>query len=81
MATPADGMQAADGLVGSVLGIDVYTDPNLPVTGGTGTNHGTVLMFVSDDLWLYEGTLRAEAFTAQHADSMEILCGRSTTSR
>jgi len=73
MANPADGMQAAAGHVGSVLGMDVYTDPNLPVNGGTGTNQDTVLMFVRDDVWLYEGTLRAEAFTQPYADLMGIL--------
>jgi len=73
MANPTDGMQAAAGHVGSVLGMDVYTDPNLPVNGGTGTNQDTVLMFVRDDVWLYEGTLRAEAFTQPYADSMGIL--------
>jgi len=30
-------------------------------------------MFVRDDVWLYESTLRAEAFTAPYADSMGIL--------
>jgi len=73
MANPTDGMQGAAGHVGSVLGMDVFTDPNLPVNGGTGNNQDTVLMFVRDDVWLYEGTLRAEAFTAPYADSMGIL--------
>jgi len=73
MANPTDGMQGAAGHVGSVLGMDVFTDPNLPVGGGTGNNQDTVLMFVRDDVWLYEGTLRAEAFTAPYADSMGIL--------
>jgi HK97 family phage major capsid protein len=73
MANPTDGMQGAAGHVGSVLGMDVHTDPNLPVNGGAGTNQDTVLMFVRDDVWLYEGSLRAEAFTAPYADSMGIL--------
>jgi len=73
MASPTTGMQGAAGHVGSVLGMDVFTDPNLPVNGGTGANQDTVLMFVRDDVWLYEGTLRAEAFTAPYADSMGIL--------
>jgi len=73
MANPTDGMQGAVGHVGSVLGMDVYTDPNLPVAGGAGANQDTVLMFVRDDVWLYEGALRAEAFTAPYADSMGIL--------
>jgi len=73
MANPTDGMQGAAGHVGSVLGMDVYTDPGIPINGGTGNNQDTVLMFVRDDVWLYESTLRAEAFTAPYADSMGIL--------
>ncbi len=73
MANPTDGMQGAAGHVGTLLGMDCYVDPNLPLTGGAGANQDTVLMFVRDDVWLYEGTLRAEAFTAPYADSMGIL--------
>jgi HK97 family phage major capsid protein len=73
MASPTDGMQGAAGHVGSVLGMDVFTDPNLPVGGGAAANQDTVLMFVRDDVWLYESTLRAEAFTSTYADSMGIL--------
>jgi len=73
MANPTDGMQGAAGHVGTLLGMDCYVDPNLPLAGGAGANQDTVLMFVRDDVWLYEGALRAEAFTAPYADSMGIL--------
>jgi len=73
MANPTDGMQGAAGHVGTLLGMDCFVDPNLPLTGGAGANQDTVLMFVRDDVWLYEGTLRAEAFTQPYADSMGIL--------
>jgi len=73
MASPTDGMQGAAGHVGSVLGMEVYTDPNLPVNGGTAANQDMVLMFVRDDVWLYEGNLRAESFAQPYSDSMGIL--------
>ena len=71
MANPMPGMAA--GHVGSVLGMDVYTDPNLPTTLGAGTNQDVVLMFPREDIWLWESDLRAEAFTAPYADAMGVL--------
>jgi len=66
------GDDQAVGRVGSVLGCDVYTDPNIPVNRGGGTED-VVLMFVRDDVWLWEANLRAEAFTSPLADVMGIL--------
>jgi HK97 family phage major capsid protein len=71
LATP--GAAAAAGHVGSLLGCEVYTDPNLPTILGAGTNQDVVLMFVRDGVWLWESTLRAEAFTQPYADSMGVL--------
>ena len=73
MANPTDGMQGAAGHVGTLLGMDCYVDPNLPLTGGAGANEDKVLMFVRDDVWLYEGNLRAESFAQPYSDSMGIL--------
>jgi len=73
MASPTEGVQGAAGHVGTILGVDCYVDPNISVTSGTGLNQDTVLMFVRDDVWLYEGSPRAEAFSAPYADSMGIL--------
>jgi len=73
MASPTAGMEGAAGHVGSILGMEVYTDPGIPTTLGTAANQDVVLMFVRDDVWLYEGALRAEAFTSPYSDSMGIL--------
>ena len=73
MASPTAGLEGAAGHVGSILGMDCYVDPNISVTSGTGANQDTVIMFVRDDVWLYEGSVRAEAFSAPYADSMGIL--------
>lgn len=71
MATP--GAPAAAGLVGSVLGMDCYTDPNIPTNLGAGTNQDVVLMFPRDDIWLWESDLRAESWTAPYAGSLGVL--------
>jgi HK97 family phage major capsid protein len=71
LATP--GAAAAAGHVGSVLGMDVYVDPNLPLTLGAGTNQDVVLCFVRDDIWLWESDLRVEAFNQPYSDSMAVL--------
>jgi len=61
------------GHVGQVLGMDVYTDANLPTNLGAGANQDVVLMMVSDDIMLWESPLQAEAFEAPFADSMGVL--------
>jgi len=71
MADPAG--NAAAGHVGSVLGMDVFTDPNIPVNLGAGTNQDIVLVLPRDDVWLWESDLRAEAFTAPYADTLGVL--------
>jgi hypothetical protein len=71
MANPGDNV--AQGLAGSVLGMNVWVDPNIPTNLGAGTNQDVVLMTVADDLWLWESDLRAEAFTSTYADAVGVL--------
>jgi len=61
------------GHVGQVLGMDVFTDANLPTNLGAGANQDIVLMMVSDDIVLWESPIQAEAFEAPYADSMGVL--------
>lgn len=61
------------GHVGSILGMDVFTDANIPTNLGTGTNQDIILMMPRDDIWLWESELRAEAFTAPYADTLGVL--------
>jgi len=61
------------GHVGQVLGMDVWCDPNIPVSLGAGANQDVVLMMVSDDIYLWESPLQCEAFESPYADSMGIL--------
>jgi HK97 family phage major capsid protein len=61
------------GAVGSFLGLPVVIDPNIPTNRGTGTNEDIVFLMKASDLWLFESTPRAEAFTAPYAESLGIL--------
>jgi HK97 family phage major capsid protein len=61
------------GHVGQVLGMDVFTDANIPTNLGAGANQDTILMMVADDIVLWESPLMAEAFDAPYSDSMGIL--------
>jgi hypothetical protein len=63
----------AAGHVGSVLGMDVYTDPNISTTTGAGSNQDTVLMFKRDDIWLWESDFRAETMREPYAESLGVL--------
>jgi len=61
------------GHVGQVLGMDVFTDANIPTNLGAGANQDIVLTMVSDDIILWESPLQAEAFEAPYADTMGVL--------
>ncbi len=67
------GDNRAQGQVGSLLGMDVFTDPQIPITQGAGANQDVVLMMVRDDIWLWESELRAEAFESPFAESLGVL--------
>ena len=61
------------GHVGQVLGMDIWSDPNLPTNLGAGANQDIVLMMVADDIVLWESPLQAESFDAPYSDSMGVL--------
>jgi HK97 family phage major capsid protein len=44
----------AQGLVGSVQGVPVYVDANIPSTLGTGTNEDRIIVTRTDECFLYE---------------------------
>jgi len=71
LANPGPG--AASGMVGSVLGMNCYTDANIPTNLGAGANQDVVIMLPRDDPWLWESTLRAEALTQPYGDSLGVL--------
>jgi len=60
------------GPVGQLLGLPVYVDPNIPTTLGTGTNEDRIVIMRGEDLHLWEGIPRAEAFRDTKADQLGV---------
>lgn len=61
------------GPAGTLAGVPVIVDPNMPNNLGTGTNQDPVIVMRADDLWLYESPLQSESFDATYADQASIL--------
>jgi HK97 family phage major capsid protein len=59
---------AVQGIAGSIAGIPIVVDPNVPVNLGAGTNQSKILVGRLKDNYLYEGALRTRAL-------MEVLSG------
>jgi len=69
------GQQAAptaEGLVGTIQGINVYADANVPVNLGTGTNQDLVIVGVKDDAWLWTSPIVAEVLNQPYASSLGL---------
>ena len=63
----------AEGMVGNLLGLPVYLDPNIPVNLGAGLNEDRVFVCRCDDLWLYESALQTASFDATYANQNSVL--------
>lgn len=55
------------------MGLPVYIDPQIGITGGVGTNQDTVWLLKADDLWLFESPPQVEAFREPLAGSVSVL--------
>jgi len=66
------GPQAAQGYVGSILGLPVYVDALLPTNLGAGTNQDEIIVAKMDDLILWEGGVKAEAFQQTYAQNLSV---------
>jgi HK97 family phage major capsid protein len=62
----------AEGPVGTMLGLPVYVDPNLPTNLGAGTNQDPILIGRFRDYYLWEGDIRAEAFEQTYAQNLSL---------
>ncbi|MFJ2399853.1 phage major capsid protein [Streptomyces xanthochromogenes] len=71
-ATGVPGALAAQGHVGEMLGLPVYTDANLATNVGTGTNQDIILVARMPDIYLWEGSVRAEAFEQTYANQLSL---------
>lgn len=63
----------AQGAAGSLLGLPVFIDPNIPTNLGAGVNEDRVFVLRGDDCFLYESELRMESFDATYADQASVL--------
>lgn len=62
----------AEGSVGTLQGLPVYIDPNIPTNLGAGTNEDVILVLRADDLYLYEGALRSRVLFETDADTLSV---------
>lgn len=67
------GAVVSEGLVGSLQGLPVYVDPNIPINLGAGTNEDRIIILRSTDVIFFEGTPQAEAFRETKADQLSVL--------
>ncbi|MGY1498545.1 phage major capsid protein [Streptomyces sp. QTS52] len=69
----AMGDVTSEGFVGTLQGLPVFVDPNIPVNLGGGTNEDRIIILRSSDVILFEGTPRAEAFRETYANQLSVL--------
>ena len=62
----------AEGLVGTIQGIEVYADASVPTTLGTGGNQDVVLVGVKDDAWLWTSPIVAEVLNQPYAANLSL---------
>jgi len=63
----------SEGFVGTLQGLPVYVDPNIPTNLGAGTNEDRVIVARSSDVILFEATPRSETFRETKADQLSVL--------
>lgn len=64
---------ASQGVAGTLLGLPVVVDPNIPTNLGAGTNQDTILVMRASDLLLFEGGIRTRALMEPKASTLEVL--------
>lgn len=62
----------AEGSVGTLQGLPVYVDANVPINLGAGTNEDRIIVARFDDLFLFEGPLRTRVLFETDADTLEV---------
>lgn len=63
----------AEQVVGSLQGLPVVTDPNLPTTLGAGTNEDVIHVLRASDLLLFESSVRTRALQETKATTLTVL--------
>ncbi|MET8132868.1 phage major capsid protein [Streptomyces sp. NPDC005251] len=67
------GAVAAQGHVGTLQGLPVFTDPLIPTNLGAGTNQDVILVARMQDVMRWESTPKFETFTQPFAGQMGVL--------
>lgn len=67
------GEPVAEGLAGTIFGLPVYVDPNIPQNLGAATNQDVVFVVRAADQWLWESPLESASFDATLADQNSVL--------
>lgn len=67
------GEPVAEGVAGTMAGLPVYLDPNIPQNLGAGTNQDEVFVLRRGDHWLYETAVQSASFDATYANQNSIL--------
>lgn len=62
----------AEGSVGTLQGLPVYLDPNVPVNLGSGTNEDRIITARFDDLNLWESAIRTRVLYETDADTLSV---------
>lgn len=61
------------GPVGTLQGLPVYTDPNMPENLGAGTNEDRIIVAKMDDLHFWEGPLVTRALEQTRGQQLQVL--------
>lgn len=62
----------AEGSVGTLQGLPVFVDPNIPINLGAGTNEDRVITARFDDMYLYESAVRTRTLFETDADTLSV---------
>lgn len=62
----------SQGAVGTLQGLPVYTDPNVPINLGAGTNEDRIIEARFDDLFLWESPVRTRILFETDADTLSV---------
>lgn len=67
------GATVAEGLAGSIMGLPVYVDPNIPTNLGTNTREDVILVLRTSELFLYEeGAPRTRVFESVGSNTLTV---------
>ncbi|MCX4400817.1 phage major capsid protein [Streptomyces sp. NBC_01764] len=62
----------AEGPVGTLAGLPVYLDPNIPTNLGAGTDQDRVIVLRTDDIHAWEGNIQTGAFQQTYANQLSL---------